>query len=147
MCSVVIPEFVKSFPQWNQTRRDNLDLFFIQVSPETNNRETVCDCQNPPGDNFATSFFVPPNSIDFSTVFEKFDIIGNGAVFGTVTAIIVLYVIGLLVGRRYDKKDREKVSNFVSTMRFTMDALVYCFHTTVFECFTYNILACLSGSI
>lgn len=34
--------------------------------------------------------------------------------FGTVTAIIVLYVIGLLVGRRYDKKDREKVSNFVS---------------------------------
>lgn len=66
--------------------------------------------------------------------------------FGTVTAIIVLYVIGLLVGRRYDKKDREKVSNFVSTMRFTMDALVYCFHT-VFECFTYNVLACLSGSI
>lgn len=40
--------------------------------------------------------------------------------FGTVTAIIVLYVIGLLVGRRYDKKDREKVSKFVSTMRFTM---------------------------
>lgn len=67
--------------------------------------------------------------------------------FGTVTAIIVLYVIGLLVGRRYDKKDREKVSNFVSTMRFTMDALVHCFHTTVFECLTYNILACLSGSI
>lgn len=47
--------------------------------------------------------------------------------FGTVTAIIVLYVIGLLVGRRYDKKDREKVSNFVSTMRFTMDVLVYVF--------------------
>lgn len=67
--------------------------------------------------------------------------------FGTVTAIIVLYVIGLLVGRRYDKKDREKVSNFVSTMRFTMDALVYCCHTTVFECFTYNDLACLSGAI
>lgn len=67
--------------------------------------------------------------------------------FGTVTAIIVLYVIGLLVGRRYDKKDREKVSNFVSTMRFTMDALVYCFHTTVFECLTYNGLVCLSGSI
>lgn len=65
--------------------------------------------------------------------------------FGTVTAIIVLYVIGLLVGRRYDKKDREKVSNFVS-IRFK-DALVYCFHTTVFECFTYNDLACLSGSI
>lgn len=67
--------------------------------------------------------------------------------FGTVTAIIVLYVIGLLVGRRYDKKDREKVLDFVSTMRFTMDVLVYCFHTTVFECFTYKVLACLSGSI
>lgn len=33
--------------------------------------------------------------------------------FGTLTAIIVLYAIGLLVGRRYDKKDREKVSDFV----------------------------------
>lgn len=67
--------------------------------------------------------------------------------FGTVTAIIVLYVIGLLVGRRYDKKDREKVSNFVSTIRFTMDVLVYCCHTTVFECYTYNVWVCLSGSI
>lgn len=43
--------------------------------------------------------------------------------FGTVTVIIVLYVIGLLVGRRYDKKDREKVSNFVSTIRFTMGCI------------------------
>lgn len=62
--------------------------------------------------------------------------------FGTVTAIIVLYVIGLLVGRRYDKKDREKVSNFVSTMRFTMDALVYCFIPRF-----SRVLVCLSGSI
>uniref|UniRef100_K1QYG6 Polycystic kidney disease protein 1-like 2 n=1 Tax=Magallana gigas TaxID=29159 RepID=K1QYG6_MAGGI len=97
----------------------------LQVSPETNNRETVCDCQNPPGDNFATSFFVPPNSIDFSTVFEKFDIIGNGAVFGTVTAIIVLYVIGLLVGRRYDKKDREKWKLFYMSDNLKTDKHVY----------------------
>jgi polycystin 1L2 len=80
------------------------------LSSETNGLETVCDCKNPPGDNFATSFFVPPNSIDFSTVFDKFDIIGNGAVFGTVTAIIVLYLIGLVVARRFDKKDQEKVT-------------------------------------
>lgn len=30
--------------------------------------------------------------------------------FGTVTAIIVLYLIGLVVARRFDKKDQEKVS-------------------------------------
>lgn len=43
-------------------------------------------------------FFVLLNLIDFLMVFEKFDIIGNGVVFGIVMVIIVLYVIGLLVG-------------------------------------------------
>lgn len=45
--------------------------------------------------------------------------------FGTVTAIIVLYAIGLLVGRRYDKKDREKVSDFVSAE--VDDGVYWCF--------------------
>lgn len=58
-------------------------------------------------------FFVLLNLIDFLMVFEKFDIIGNGVVFGIVMVIIVLYVIGLLVGWCYDKKDWEKVLNFV----------------------------------
>lgn len=101
-------------------------IFIIQLSSETNYKETVCECPNPPGDNFATSFFVPPNSIDFSTVFDKFDIIGNGAVFGTVIAIVVLYVIGLLVARRFDRKDREKVtslSKIVSNSNITSSVL------------------------
>lgn len=65
-------------------------------------------------------FFVLLNLIDFLMVFEKFDIIGNGVVFGIVMVIIVLYVIGLLVGWCYDKKDWEKVLNFVFIMRFMM---------------------------
>lgn len=54
--------------------------------------------------------------------------------FGTVTAIIVLYAIGLLVGRRYDKKDREKVSDFVYA---EVDDDTCMYWATVFEYFTY----------
>lgn len=92
-------------------------------------------------------FFVLLNLIDFLMVFEKFDIIGNGVVFGIVMVIIVLYVIGLLVGWCYDKKDWEKVLNFVFIMRFMMDVLVYCFYIMVFECFIYNDLVCFFGFI
>ncbi|XP_078316679.1 polycystin-1-like protein 2 [Crassostrea virginica] len=101
------------------------DKTSCQLSSETNYKETVCECPNPPGDNFATSFFVPPNSIDFSTVFDKFDIIGNGAVFGTVIAIVVLYVIGLLVARRFDRKDREKWKLFYMSDNLKTDKYVY----------------------
>lgn len=92
-------------------------------------------------------FFVLLNLIDFLMVFEKFDIIGNGVVFGIVMVIIVLYVIGLLVGWCYDKKDWEKVLNFVFIIRFMMDVLVYCFYIMVFECFIYNGLVCFFGFI
>ncbi|XP_062604454.1 uncharacterized protein LOC134266247, partial [Saccostrea cucullata] len=101
------------------------DKTSCQLTSETNGKETVCECKNPPGDNFATSFFVPPNSIDFSTVFDKFDILGNGAVFGTVTAIIVLYLIGLLIARRYDKKDQEKWKLLYMNDNLKTDKFVY----------------------
>jgi polycystin 1L2 len=70
--------------------------------------ETVCDCTNPPGNSFATTFYVPPNTIDFSSVFSKFDI-SNSAVLFTVVGLIVLFIIISIWAYRQDRKDPEKV--------------------------------------
>ncbi|XP_076445170.1 polycystin-1-like protein 2 [Babylonia areolata] len=56
---------------------------------------------------FASSFFVAPNTIDFDTVFSKFDIT-NAAVYGTLIGLGVVWVLGLVWVRRKDKKDKER---------------------------------------
>uniref|UniRef100_UPI00358F214D polycystin family receptor for egg jelly-like n=1 Tax=Myxine glutinosa TaxID=7769 RepID=UPI00358F214D len=55
-----------------------------------------------------TDIFVPPNTIDFLTVFGKFDLANNGAVFGSVIAIILLSLIAGLWARSADLRDRRK---------------------------------------
>ncbi|KAL5018661.1 hypothetical protein ScPMuIL_004383 [Solemya velum] len=98
---------------WNGGKEE-WDSKSCQVSPESDLVETVCICDNPPGITFATTFYVPPNTIDFSTVFTKFDIIENGAVFGIVVALILLYIILLFWARRKDIQDVRKWSiNFL----------------------------------
>uniref|UniRef100_S4RPY8 PLAT domain-containing protein n=1 Tax=Petromyzon marinus TaxID=7757 RepID=S4RPY8_PETMA len=56
---------------------------------------------------FAAEFFVPPNTIDFATVFAKFDLRSNAAVFTTVIAILLLYFLLLLYARRADRRDKD----------------------------------------
>ncbi|CAC5378675.1 PKD1L2 [Mytilus coruscus] len=85
--------------QWEKTS--------CQPSSESTVNETVCLCSNPPGNNFATTFYVPPNTIDFSSVFSKFDI-SNSAVLFTVISIIVLFLLISIWAFRQDKKDPEK---------------------------------------
>lgn len=53
---------------------------------------------------------VPLNTIDFANVWGKFDP-ANAAVYGTLIAFLVVYVIAALYLRRQDKKDEEKVKN------------------------------------
>jgi hypothetical protein len=65
------------------------DLF--QLSEQSTINETICDCINPPGNSFATTFYVPPNTIDFGSVFSKFDLTNNAAVFSTVICLIVYF--------------------------------------------------------
>lgn len=56
---------------------------------------------------------MPPNSIDFSTVFSKFQDLGNNAaVFSVVIVTLLLYIILLFILRRLDKKDMSKVRKF-----------------------------------
>ncbi|XP_062611722.1 uncharacterized protein LOC134273545 [Saccostrea cucullata] len=69
--------------------------------------ETICRCSDPPGTMFATTFYVPPNKIDFHAVWGKFDP-ENAAVYGTIAALLVIYFIALLYLRRKDKQDVTK---------------------------------------
>nr|XP_006820684.1 PREDICTED: polycystic kidney disease protein 1-like 2-like [Saccoglossus kowalevskii] len=59
--------------------------------------------------SFATDFFVPPNSIDFGTVFQKFAKLNeNASVFSTIIVILALYIVGVIFCRRADKADLIK---------------------------------------
>uniref|UniRef100_A0A8C4QFH4 PLAT domain-containing protein n=2 Tax=Eptatretus burgeri TaxID=7764 RepID=A0A8C4QFH4_EPTBU len=53
-------------------------------------------------------FFIPPNSIDFSTVFEKFDLKNNGAVFGTIIGILLLIFLVGLWARKADQVNKKQ---------------------------------------
>lgn len=79
------------------------------MSVESVAQETVCVCDHPPGRHFATTFYVPPNSIDFDSVFDKFDIVSNGAVLGTLVSVLVLYVMAAVWAWRQDRRDKERV--------------------------------------
>ncbi|XP_069123236.1 polycystin family receptor for egg jelly-like isoform X2 [Argopecten irradians] len=66
--------------------------------------ETVCRCPEAPGNTFSTTFYVPPNMIDFSTVWSKFDP-ANASVYGTVIGLLVVYIIACVIANREDRKD------------------------------------------
>jgi hypothetical protein len=48
---------------------------------------------------FGNTFYVAPNTIDFSTVFLKFDLKSQAAVLGTLIGILVIYLLLLKVHR------------------------------------------------
>lgn len=62
---------------------------------------------------------VPLNTIDFANVWGKFDP-ANAAVYGTLIAFLVVYVIAALYLRRQDKKDEEKVKKKQPTIIWTV---------------------------
>ncbi|XP_052071968.1 uncharacterized protein LOC127710241 [Mytilus californianus] len=68
--------------------------------------ETLCRCEAGAGNVFASSFFVP-NMIDFHSVWSKFDV-NNAAIYGTLIALFVLYIGGMVYLRRKDKIDQIK---------------------------------------
>ena len=71
-------------------------------------KSTDCLCNHLT--TFGSDFYVPPNTIDFKTVFKKFKKLHeNALVFSTVIAIIGIYVIAAIWARRADRKDMIKV--------------------------------------
>nr|XP_032812313.1 polycystic kidney disease protein 1-like 2 [Petromyzon marinus] len=85
-----------------------------RVHPSTTVHRTVCEFKPDSRVNFGKekvfvgAEFLTPNAIDFSTVFSKFDLVSNGAVFSTVIMIVLLYLLVLLWARKADEKDNEK---------------------------------------
>ncbi|CAF2607106.1 unnamed protein product [Rotaria sp. Silwood2] len=78
-----------------------------EVGPLTTLKSTECLCTHLT--TFGSDFFVPPNKIDFTTVFTKFKKLHeNAAVFSTVIVIFSLYVLAGIWARRKDKRDLIK---------------------------------------
>ena len=86
------------------------DLLF-QVGSKSNSKQLHCRCTHLSA--FGGDFFVAPNPIDFDKVFAAFGNLaetGNFVVLSTVCVILGLYVIGLVLARREDKRDELRVS-------------------------------------
>lgn len=58
--------------------------------------------------SFASDFLVAPNPIDFDKVFSA-DLSKNFVVLLVVCLIFGLYILLVVIARRFDKKDLEKV--------------------------------------
>ena len=81
-------------------------LPFLQVLEMSSVNDTVCRCS---GNTFSTTFYVPPNMINFLTISSKFDVT-NAFVYGPLIGMLVLYIIAAMLLRREDKKDLIRVS-------------------------------------
>ncbi|XP_019631004.1 PREDICTED: polycystic kidney disease protein 1-like 2 [Branchiostoma belcheri] len=74
------------------------------VGPQTTATRTQCLTTHLT--SFGADFIVPPNSIDFSTVFAKFaNLSDNAAVFSTVIVMFGVYFIVVVFARKADKRD------------------------------------------
>ncbi|XP_041364035.1 uncharacterized protein LOC121379459 [Gigantopelta aegis] len=76
-----------------------------ELKRDDTNNETTCICPSTQEVIVSVSFFVPPNSIDFSTVFSKFDVSGQAAILSTLVLIFTLFVIAALFSRYKDGQD------------------------------------------
>ncbi|XP_070540434.1 polycystin-1-like protein 2 [Ptychodera flava] len=81
------------------------------VSSESNMDTTLCLCNHLT--SFGAAFYVvPPNPIDFDTVFDKFaHLDSNPSVFSTVIVIFALYLLIVIWARRKDRRERVVFDN------------------------------------
>ena len=81
----------------------------FKVNEETNELQTVCECNHLT--LFASNWIVPPNTIDFSTVFDDVGakIVDNIHVIVMIIIVLMVYIVMVVVFRRLDKTDESKV--------------------------------------
>ena len=76
---------------------------------------TSCKCDDPPlSGDFGASVAVAPNMIDFKTIFLNFDP-QNMSIIGLCSALILLYILGVIWARRRSKQDIIAVSQKLSS--------------------------------
>ncbi|XP_035828454.1 polycystic kidney disease protein 1-like 2 [Aplysia californica] len=78
-----------------------------KVSPLSSLGNTVCDCFDAPDYTFGSSFYIPPNLIDFDLVFKKFDA-ENASVYGTLISLFIVFVFLAVWARRKVKEDIDR---------------------------------------
>ena len=109
--------------------------YSIQVGPKSNSKQLHCLCTHLSA--FGGDFFVAPNPIDFDKVFAAFGSLaetGNFVVLSTVCALLGLYVIGLILARREDKRDELRVRKptgvliFIGKIAIEVYIFSYMFH-------------------
>eukprot|EP00058_Branchiostoma_floridae_P027767 XP_002613258.1 hypothetical protein BRAFLDRAFT_68223 [Branchiostoma floridae] len=94
------------------------------VGPNTTATHTQCLTTHLT--SFGADFIVPPNSIDFSTVFAKFaNLSDNAAVFSTVIVMFGLYFIVVFFAMRADKRDVVKWGVLPIADNHSSDAHLY----------------------
>lgn len=82
----------------------------IKVGPKPVNGSVQCLCTHLSA--FGGDFLVAPNPIDFDQVWDAFSNIletKNFVVLGTVCAMLGIYLIVVVLARRADQSDRQKV--------------------------------------
>nr|XP_034336032.1 polycystic kidney disease protein 1-like 2 [Crassostrea gigas] len=89
--------------KWNEDTK-GWTMEDCTVLPMSDLNNTVCRCT---GNTFSSSFYIPPNVINFLTVWGKFDA-SNASVYGTLIGVFVIYVVAIIFLRREDKKDVQK---------------------------------------
>ncbi|XP_033737965.1 polycystic kidney disease protein 1-like 2 [Pecten maximus] len=70
--------------------------------------EVECTCNTEKDLTFGNTFYVPPNTIDFSTAFLKFSPQDQAAVLSLLILILLSYIILMVWARHQDKKDIVK---------------------------------------
>ena len=81
---------------------------------KTNITTTTCHCETQSTNFYAgTSLIIPPNRIDFVTVFANFSTLAdNASVLAALIVTFLLYLLGLVWVRRQDIKDFYRVRVF-----------------------------------
>ncbi|CAF1019415.1 unnamed protein product [Rotaria sordida] len=98
--------YVSKCQYWNE-KRLLWSTDGCEVGPLTTLKSTECLCTHLT--TFGSDFFIPPNKIDFTTVFKKFKKLHeNAAVFSTVIIFFSLYILAGIWARRKDKFDLIK---------------------------------------
>ncbi|CAF0748743.1 unnamed protein product [Adineta steineri] len=104
--SYTINMYVSKCQYWDE-KRFTWSSDGCEVGPLTTLKSTECLCTHLT--TFGSDFYVPPNTIDFKTVFKKFKTLHeNAAVFCTVIVIFGIYIIAGIWARRKDRRDLIK---------------------------------------
>jgi len=82
-------------------------VLWRQVGPLTTIARTQCLCTHLT--SFGGDVYVPPNTIDFNTVFTAEKFLESMPVFGTVAGMIGIYILLIVWARHMDKRDIARV--------------------------------------